>query len=360
MDKIKSLGQVFTQEDEVKFVLSLRKNKGRVLEPSAGKGSFSSVIECVSIELDKTIALSNSIIMDFFDYSIKEKFETIIGNPPYVKGRNIDKETRRKFGKSLITEKGNLYLHFIEKSFYHLTDNGEIIFITPKDFLASKATEKLIRLMLSNGSFTHYYDYTGQNIFKNATPDNVCIWRYQKGIFTNEIKTNDGIKNVIENDGRIIITSQNLIIPFAELFYVKVGAVPGKGNTYFKGNTPFVYSKTRQTNNVRMMNYQPHEWIRGITNNDSSKERIYVNCKTRIHNPFFTHPCKNWDGSVLAIFPKITNNINEIINVLNSINWNELGFVWNGKYVFTQSSLTKLLLPDECHKLLKNKNFLYE
>jgi adenine-specific DNA-methyltransferase len=356
MNKVKELGQVFTQTNEVSFAISLRQNKGRTLEPSSGNGAFSSRIDCVSIEFDEEIAQPDAMLMDFFDYPVEEKFETVIGNPPYVKGRLINPTTRGKFGRSLITEKGNLYLHFIEKSFHHLTDNGEIIFITPKDFLSSKATEKLMTMMVASGSFTHFYDHTGQPIFTNASPDNVCVWRYQKGVFQDTIETNEGTKNVIINNGRILITSQRLTIPFSDLFYVKVGAVPGQGDKFIGGTTPFVFSKTRQTGNVRMMDYRPDEWIRPITSNDNKKDRIYVNCKTRVDNPFFTHDCKNWDGSVLAIFPKVKIEISRCVQLFNEIDWNELGFVWGGKFSFTQSGLSHLLLPESFNNLLS----LYE
>jgi hypothetical protein len=42
------------------------------------------------------------------------------------------------------------------------------------------------------------------------------------------------------------------------------------------------------------------QWGRGYHQTD--QPRVYVNNKTRRSQPFFVHPCKNYDGSVLAIF----------------------------------------------------------
>jgi adenine-specific DNA-methyltransferase len=72
-----------------------------------------------------------------------------------------------------------------------------------------------------------------------------------------------------------------------------------------------------------------------------------VNSKTRNREPFFVNDCKNYDGSVLAVFPNKQNaNISEMCEKLNSVNWFELGFVCDGRYIFSQKSLENSLLPD--------------
>lgn len=88
-------------------------------------------------------------------------------------------------------------------------------------------------------------------------------------------------------------------------------------------------------------------WGRGFYK--SNQERIYVNAKTRNANPFFYHPCKAYDGSVLAIFPKedvSADKCKEIAEMLNRVNWKELGFVCDGRYLFSQQSLENSILPD--------------
>ncbi|MFQ3609834.1 MAG: class I SAM-dependent methyltransferase, partial [Chloroherpetonaceae bacterium] len=83
---VQTLGQVFTPPSIVKVMLSLRRRSGRVLEPSCGDGAFSNELSnCVAIELDSSKAPPYARVMDFFDFPTSEKFETIIGNPPYVR-----------------------------------------------------------------------------------------------------------------------------------------------------------------------------------------------------------------------------------------------------------------------------------
>ena len=96
MDKIKNLGQVYTPQHIVDFMISLIKNKGNVLETSSGDGAFSKIKDILSIEIDPDNDNGNNIIMDFFDYSIDNKFDTVIGNPPYVAFKHINKDTLDK------------------------------------------------------------------------------------------------------------------------------------------------------------------------------------------------------------------------------------------------------------------------
>ena len=52
---VKNLGQVFTPDHIIQQMLSLRKNKGSVLEPSCGKGDFLKKLKgFTAIELDNS------------------------------------------------------------------------------------------------------------------------------------------------------------------------------------------------------------------------------------------------------------------------------------------------------------------
>ncbi|MBR7042853.1 MAG: Eco57I restriction-modification methylase domain-containing protein, partial [Prevotella sp.] len=105
MYNVENLGQVFTPQSIVAQMLTLRHNDGRVLEPSCGDGAFFNEIpNCVGIEIDSKHCPHGAMNMDFFDYPISEKFDTIIGNPPYVRYQDITKETKLKLKSSLFDE----------------------------------------------------------------------------------------------------------------------------------------------------------------------------------------------------------------------------------------------------------------
>ncbi len=136
------------------------------------------------------------------------------------------------------------------------------------------------------------------------------------------------------------------MVPFSDLFFVKVGAVSGLDKAFVSdshGTMEFVNSKTNSTGLTRKMIWGvehplllPHKsallarkirefddsnwWKWGQDYYMSERKRIYVNAKTRHPAPFFTHECRNYDGSVLAIFPlQASANITKLCQMLNAV-----------------------------------------
>ena len=63
--------------------------------------------------------------MDFFALPLDEKYDTIIGNPPYVRFQDIPHQTLARLDGEMFDRRSNLYLHFIEKAVRHLRRGGE-------------------------------------------------------------------------------------------------------------------------------------------------------------------------------------------------------------------------------------------
>ncbi len=365
----RNLGQFFSPPVLVKKCISLRRNHGRVLEPSCGNLAFGELLDerSVFIELDEKLVRDDRVLnMDFFDYPLREKFETIIGNPPYVDNKflNITHETGIKV-------EANLYLYFIEKCFHHLREGGELIFIVPRDFIKLTSARYVNTLLFEHGTITHFYDYGDEKLFSEACP-NVCVFRYQKGDFSHRTQTFLGEKHLLINDGIISFSDHLNVRALGEFFDIKVGAVSGKDELFTHENgEPFVCSQTAQTGRLKRMIYdreakelEPHKaelMSRGIKKFDETNwwswgrcvnfregvPRIYVNCKTRNPHPFFLNPCERWDGSVLALFPKFSFDPREIANRLNALDWRALGFVTGGRFIFAQKSLKEAMVHDK-------------
>ena len=369
MFNVETLGQVFTPQSVVAQMLTLCRNEGRVLEPSCGNGAFFNEIpNCVGIEIDSHHCPEGAKNMDFFDYPVSEKFETIIGNPPYVRYQDIPKETKMKIKSNLFDERTNLYLFFIEKCINHLTEHGELIFITPRDFLKATSSINLNKFIFENGTITDIIDLGDQKIFKGFSP-NCVIFRFEKGDFS---RATNVTKRFTLCNGQLLFTDNQYPLFFSDVFFVKVGAVSG-ADKYFEseeyGNRDFVCSYTRQTGKTKRMIYNEQSpylqqfkqellnrkikhfdetnwWTWGRNHYVSSEKRIYVNAKTRNTRPFFLHESNDYDGSVLAIFPHNQNiDLQHACNMLNDVNWNELGFVCDGRYLFSQKSLESSPLP---------------
>ncbi|EJY9602883.1 class I SAM-dependent methyltransferase [Campylobacter coli] len=383
---VKELGQVFTPQYIVSDMMNLIQNNGRFLEPSCGDGAFFKNLPSnkVGIEIDKNVINDEQILnIDFFNYPLNEKFDTIVGNPPYVKYQDIKIETKilLKIYNQIFDERSNLYLFFIYKCILHLKDKGELIFITPRDFLKSTSSIKLNNFLFSQGSITDFIDLGDKKIFKSAQP-NCAIWRFEKGNFkrnTNCLKEFNCINE------QILFTKTHYFIPFSKLFFVKVGAVSGADQIFTNekfGNMEFVCSSTKKTKKTKKMIYgiygktckyliqnkeilltrkikkfnENNWWQWGRDYYKSDLERIYVNTKTRNKNPFFINDCKAYDGSILAIFPKFKCDkklLQEICDKLNEIDWEELGFVCDGRFLFSQRSLENCLLNENFKDFLK-------
>lgn len=367
------LGQVFTPPAIVARMLGLVKNQGRALDPSCGDGAFSREIPgCVAIELDPRHCPPGSLNLDFFAYPEEEKFDTIIGNPPYVKARDILPQTRLNLSSPLLNGHANLCLYFIEKCVRHLKPGGELVFITPRDFLKATGAAKLNTWLFDQGSITDMIELGDAKIFSGALP-NCVVWRFEKGNF--ERRLTDG-RRMRQVGGQLMFTRGIYSVPLASVFQVKVGGVSGADEIYAKaelGNADFVCSRTAQTGELRRMIYElklPYleqfkerllargvakfdesDWWRwGRRHHVSDAPRIYVNGRTRMERPFFLNDCKNYDGAVLALFPKREglshDDLMQLVRLLNDVDWEELGFVCDGRHLFAQRSLEQALLPE--------------
>ena len=380
---VERLGQVFTPPSVVEFMLDLCQNRGRILEPSSGDGAFFRTLteqgrDCVGIELDPRVAPPGARVMDFFDYPETERFDSIIGNPPYVRYQDIADNTKAKLRSPLFDKRSNLFLFFIEKCVRHLNPGGELVFIVPREFIKLTAAKKMNAWLYEQGSITHFYETGDVRIFGEHTP-NCAIFRFEKGRFDRRMA--DG-RTFTEVDGQLMFLRNDHQVRFSDIFTVKVGAVSGADSIYTHpaGNMEFVCSKTIETGETRRMLYgitHPHleqhktellarrirefdesnwwEWGRKFPLN--RLPRIYVNGRTRKPTPFFLHDCLNFDGSILALFPRHTQisrrDLIECTMMLNhEVDWQQLGFVCDGRFLFTQRSLQTCLLPDKFSRYL--------
>lgn len=380
---IEQLGQVFTPPKVVDFMLALCQNRGRTLEPSAGNGAFyfplmQQKADCVALEYDAAVAPRGIKIKDFFDYPLSEQFDSIIGNPPYVRFQDVAVDTKNKLKSRFFDTRSNLFLFFIEKCVRHLKPGGELVFIVPREFIKLTSARKLNAWLFEQGSITHFYETGDTKVFDEHTP-NCAIFRFEKDRFDRTMA--DG-RQFSEVDGQLMFLRGDYSVPFSALFKVKVGAVSGADAIYThpKGNMEFVCSKTVETGETRRMLYgikHPHlekhkeELLaRRVTTFDESNwwqwgrhfpinnhPRIYVNARTRRREPFFLHDCNSFDGSVLALFTKnqriVRRDLLQCMLMLNKeVDWQELGFVCDGRFLFTQRSLQTCLLPNTFSRFL--------
>ena len=356
-----NLGQYFTPTNIVNQMISLIENNGVIIEPSCGTGAFLEKLpeNAIGIELDKTVAHPKALIMDYFDCTIQA--DTIIGNPPYVRYQDIIPETQQKLPKGF-DNRSNLYLFFIEHSINLLHNNGELIFILPRDFIKTTSALQLNERLFNEGGFTYWYEFGDEKVFADASP-NVAIFRWVKGgQHTIPVSIHNGYLTFGEK-----VTDKKKIY-LNTLFDIYVGGASGANGIFIEetGNIDLVVSDTKKTGKTKKAHYvttptgylQNHktallarriksfnetnwwEWGRKIRYIDGPK--IYVNNKTRDLQPFFTNESGWFDGSVLALVPKADNphSIESLIEILNNTDWDSQGFLVGGRLIFGQRSLS--------------------
>ncbi len=121
--------------------------------------------------LNKNMQLKNSIISP-----IKQKFDIIIGNPPY--GNILSKEEKQ------ILKKENIFYHDIYCAFLLKSLNwsiGTIGFLIPKSFLLRQGYIKFRNELLSQANINEIFDL-GSNLFKKATNEvQIVIYGKKEG-----------------------------------------------------------------------------------------------------------------------------------------------------------------------------------
>lgn len=342
-------------------MIGLIENQGTILEPSCGPGAFIEQLpeHAIGIEIDAQVAHPKAQIMDFFDYD--NKVDTIIGNPPYVRFQDICAATKSKLPAGF-DNRSNLYLFFIEHSINLLNDNGELIFIVPRDFIKTTSALQLNARLYNEGGFTFWHEFGDEKVFADATP-NVVIFRWVKGRpHTIPVNFYNGYLSFSVED------NQKQKIYLNTLFDICVGGASGANDVFIEesGNIDLVVSDTKRTGLTRKAHYATApttyleqyknillarriksfnennwwEWGRRIRHIEGPK--IYVNNKTRDMQPFFTHKSGWFDGSILALIPKANNtmSIEELIDILNNTDWDAQGFLVGGRLVFGQRSLS--------------------
>lgn len=162
----------------------------------------------------KNIEEDNFIVGDFLFHSSVYTFDIIIGNPPYVGQKTIDREYSKKLKleyKEIYKDKGDLSYCFFKRAIEKITRSGNVSFITSRYFVEAPSGENLRKLILSDMSINKIVDFYGIRPFKNIGVDPIIIF-LEKGNNLDELdvirplgsskeKSQDFYNSVFLNDG---------------------------------------------------------------------------------------------------------------------------------------------------------------
>ena len=119
---------------------------------------------------DFHIFQGNSLNFDFTsipEVSNNGGFDIVIGNPPYVRAKNIDKESKMLLSRWQVARCGNadLYLPFFEIAYNILNQNGVIGYITLNSFFKSVNARLLRSYFRQNSTTLEIIDFGNQLVF---------------------------------------------------------------------------------------------------------------------------------------------------------------------------------------------------
>lgn len=356
--KIKELyakGQYFTTDPFLKDTVNrlIMNNPKTILEPAVGRGNLieyvmnkrgDSHINYDMYEIDNTIDVIESVkkyeiqFVDFLTCKIDKKYDTIIGNPPYIKQKH-----------------GNLYLKFIKKCYELLNDKGELVFIVPSEFFKLTSSVGLLTLLINNGMFTHIVHPNNDKLFNNAIID-ILIFRYCKNKYLPNVTLYNDEEKIVQNVNGIINFGSNVINnnqPIEQFFDIYVGLVTGndkifKNNTY--GNISILNSKNNINKyihvesfptdndeldqyllkhktkllNRKIKKFTEENWFEwGALRNhkrvlkDLGKDCIYIHNLTRKDEICFVDQVQLFSGGLMLLVPKGNFNLQNIAHYLN-------------------------------------------
>lgn len=195
-----------------------------------------------SLEFDWTTALA-----DFNGFSI------ILGNPPYVCARNLDKETKEKLKNWEVCQSGNsdLYIPFFQIAIENLAVNGTLGFITMNSFFKSLNGRALRDYFQRKELGISIIDFGSEQVFKSKnTYTCICFIENKEQHFISytqsetkklvgklsfkKIKYNilDSKKGWNLKDNKTISKIESTGIPFGELYQTRHGIATLKNDIY--------------------------------------------------------------------------------------------------------------------------------
>ena len=127
-------------------------------------------------------ALQHNEILEESDFNLynqdslkadwKLSFDTVVGNPPYVKFQDLSDENREYLVKNWTTVEGgtfNLYFAFFELGYKLLKQTGRLGYITPNNYFTSLAGEAIRRFFQQKKCLTRIIDFTHKKVFDAQT-----------------------------------------------------------------------------------------------------------------------------------------------------------------------------------------------
>jgi tRNA1(Val) A37 N6-methylase TrmN6 len=278
-----------------------------ILEPSCGSGEYVNYLyenynskDITAIEFNETIYNSiketvpesvNLIHSDYIKYNTNDKYDLIIGNPPFyvMKKKDVDSSYYKYFDG-----RPNIFILFIIKSLTMLNNKGILSFILPKNFLNSLYYDKTRRYINEHCKILHLIECNDKYIETQQQTVMLIIQKI-KGtnktfILSKQGYTIFGEPTIISNLNKLYINSKSL----SELgFKVSVGNVVWNQHKSILTNdttkTRLIYSSDIIDNNLSIVTYKNEKKKNYINKKGIAKPMLLINRGYGVGNYSFNY-----------------------------------------------------------------------
>lgn len=209
----------------VKLLPNIEKDEIHILEPSVGTGNFlpfiikkyasakKLIVDVVDIDINVINILKlivsklkipnnvtiNYINADFLLHEFNQKYDLVIGNPPFNKLNSNNKMLRHYREQCFNTDTSNTFSFFLEKS---LKISDYVSLIVPK-FLLNTPEFKKTRELLGSKRIDSIIDF-GEKGFKGVLVETICI-----NVNTVESAATTYVRSITEN--KVMVSKQKYI-----------------------------------------------------------------------------------------------------------------------------------------------------
>lgn len=278
----KETGSYYTPYELVNFMCRYLQNNcqnfKKVLEPSAGDGRFLSVLVnfCENIKAIELCEEKVSEIREkyqqksvkverynFLDYAkeTEEKYDLIIGNPPYINPKIMLSEDLDKAKEICELEKiassvmQNMWLAFVVGACRILENDGTIFFVLPMEFMQVQYAEKLREYLEKKFNTIHILSFE-EPIFPEIEQDICLVYMANKEkespyilyevyhdaksrepVFRNVIKKNKPLKKwsnaVLSDEEILLLKNKSMEYQSVDKMGVSAPGIVTGGNKYF-------------------------------------------------------------------------------------------------------------------------------
>lgn len=130
-------------------------------------------------KINFNIVEADSLFSDWNKLFNINKFDYIIGNPPYINNHDLNETYIKKLSSTFkTTTEGtfNVFYAFIEKSMNYLSNNGKLGYIIPNNFIHIQSARPLRKFIRENNYLNEIIDFKDNTIFYPILTYNCIIY----------------------------------------------------------------------------------------------------------------------------------------------------------------------------------------